>query len=294
MAALNFEHLLDYLQSPESLPLDIMTGYEALHLRDICFVLPWCTLNMQWVSLIHLKSLVADNSFQPEGIKPDACSHTTAILIVFLSDEEHQGIGHVHIGMVVQCEGCHLYMQDRILPFVKSIEADLKKARDRRAQNKDPGRACLYSLLIANYGDIMAVPTDPLYCLVYPTMYNNDMEDQNHFNTAASPSGLHTHSCICHTLLQHVDMDPVCQKTYEGSHLIIPHGAQYRTLFPEIVIPHNHQGLLIDHNTEEPYPMAATGDFCLVNWDRKMTLQTHSVITSMQWLRGTPTEGTSC
>ena len=111
----------------------------------------------------------------------------------------------------------------------------------------------------------MAIPTDPLYCLVYPTVYNDDTENQNHFNTAASPSGMHTHACMCCALLQHADKDPVCQRTYEGSCLIIPHGAQYRTLFPEIVVPHSHRELLINHNTGEPYPMVAIGDFCLMD-----------------------------
>ena len=130
MATLNFENLLDHLQSPESLPWDMMTSYETLHIGDIIFVPPQHTLNMQGVSLIYLNILVADNSFQPEGIKSDVYSNTIAIFIVFLSDEEHQGIKHVHIILVVHHKGCHLYMQDGILPFVKSIEVDLKKVRD--------------------------------------------------------------------------------------------------------------------------------------------------------------------
>ena len=65
--------------------------------------------------------------------------------------------------------------------------------------------------------------------------------------------------------LQHVDKDPDCQRTYEGSRLIIPHSAQYRTLFPEILMPCNHWGPLIDPNTGEPYPMATTRDFCLID-----------------------------
>ena len=218
MAALSFKHLLDSLQSPESLPQDMMTSYEALHFRDNHFV--------------------------------------------FLSDEEHQGIKHMHTGLVVHHEECHLYMQDKILPFVKSIGVDLKKVRDRHAQNKDPGGLNSYALLVANYGGVMAIPTDPPCCLVYPTVYNDDTEDQNHFNTAASPSGMCTCTCMCHALL---DKDPVHQRTYEGSHLIIPHRAQYWTLFPEIITPRNHWGLLIDHNTGEPYPMAAMGDFCLMD-----------------------------
>ena len=137
MAVLSSKLLLNCLHSLESLPQDMMTNYKALHLRDIHFALPWHTLNMQWVSLVYLKSLVNDNCFQPEGIKPGVYSSSTAILLVFLSDEQHEGIQHVHIGLVVHCKKCNLYMQDRILSFVKSIEADLKKAWDRRAQNKD-------------------------------------------------------------------------------------------------------------------------------------------------------------
>ena len=109
----------------------------------------------------------------------------------------------------------------------------------------------------------MVIPTDPPYYLVYLMMYNDDAEDQNHFNTAASPSGMHTHVCMCCSLLQLMDKDPDNQRTYEGSRLIVPHGAQYQTLFPEIVTPHNHWGPLIDPNTGEPSPMAAAGDFCL-------------------------------
>ena len=110
MTALSFEHLLDSLQSPESLPQDMMTSYEVLHFEGIHFVPLQHTLNMQWVSLTYLKSLVNDNSFQPEGIKPSMHSSTTAILILFLSDEEHKSIEHMCIGLVLHSEECCLYM----------------------------------------------------------------------------------------------------------------------------------------------------------------------------------------
>ena len=80
-----------------------------------------------------------------------------------------------------------------------------------------------------------------------------------------SPSGMHTCACMCHALLHLADKDPDCWRIYEGSHLIVPHGTQHRTLFPEIVMPPNHQGPLIDPNTGEPYHMAAAGDFCLMD-----------------------------
>ena len=263
MAALSFEHILDCLQSLEFLPKDMMTSYKALHFRDIRFMLLQCSLNMQLVSLTYLMSLVNDNSFQPKGIKADLYSSSTAILLVFLSDEEHQAIQYVHIGLVVLHAGCNLYTQDGILPFMKSIEEDLAKTRERCACNKDVGGVSSHALLVANYGGTMAVPTDPLYCLMYPTVYNAGTENQTHFNTAASPSGIHTHVCMCHSLLQLADKDPKNRRTFEGSCLIVPHGTQYWSLFPEITTPCNHWGPLIDPNTGEPYPMAVVGDFCL-------------------------------
>ena len=136
MAVLSFELLLDCLQSLKSLPQDMMTGYKALHLKNIHSAPLQHTLNMQWVSLTYLKSLVNYNCFQPECIKPGAYSSSTTILIVFLSNEQHECIQHVYIGLVLYHEECNLYMQHWILPFVRSIGGDLKKARDRCDQNK--------------------------------------------------------------------------------------------------------------------------------------------------------------
>ena len=98
MATLSFDLLLDCLKSVESLSQDMMTGYEALCLGDIHFVPPWDTLNMHPVSLTYLKSLVNDNCFKPESIKPSVYSTSTTILLVFLSNEPHECIQHMHIG----------------------------------------------------------------------------------------------------------------------------------------------------------------------------------------------------
>ena len=72
-----------------------------------------------------------------------------------------------------------------------------------------------------------------------------------------------TCTCVSRALLQHMDMDPFHQRTFEGSCLIIPCSVQYRTLFPEIIAPCNHQELLIDPDTGKPFPMCTVGDFCL-------------------------------
>ena len=200
----------------------MLTRKEDLHSGDIHFTPPWHTLNMQCVSLTYLRSLISDNCFQPEGTPSDAASGSTAILIVFLSGEQHTAIQHIHISSVVHCISCNLYDQDGILPFINSIEEDLKKAQEKQDAGKDPGGVHSYAMLVTNFGSTMAIPTDPLYCLVYPTIYNDDVDikDQNHFNTAASPPGLCTPRCMCHTLLQHADLTKAHKWKYNGSCLI--------------------------------------------------------------------------
>ena len=199
----------------------------------------------------------------------DAVSGSTAILIIFHSDEQHMAIQHVHISLVVCLVSCNLYDQDGILPFINSIEQDLKKVWEKWDMGKDPGGVCSYVILVTNFGSIMAIPTDPPYCLVYPAIYSDDVDikNQNHFNTVASPPGLCTQGCICHTLLQHADLMEAHKWKYNGSCLIVPCDAQYKTLFPEITMPHNHRGLLINHSSGKPYPMVPVGDFSLVGQD---------------------------
>ena len=190
MALINFNTLLDHLRSPHCLLNEMLTSQEGLHFGDIRFALPWPALNMQCISLRYLKSLISDNCFQPEGMPSDAVSGSTAILIIFLSDEQHT--------------------------------------------------AMIYSDDIA-------------------------IKNQNHFNTMASPPGLCTHSCICRALLWHADLTETHKQKYNGSCLIVPHGTQYKTLFPEITMLHNHRGPLINQSSGKPYPIVPVGDFSLVD-----------------------------
>ena len=160
MALIDFNTLLDCPLSLYSLPGEMLTSQEGLHFGDICFVLMWHTLNMQHVSLMYLKSLISDNCFQPEVTPSDAVSSSTAILIVFLSYEQHMTIQHNHLGLAVCCVSCNLYNQDGILPFINSIEEDLKKVRQKWDPGKNPGRVHSYAMLVTNFCGIMAVPMD--------------------------------------------------------------------------------------------------------------------------------------
>ena len=56
--------------------------------------------------------------------------------------------------------------------------------------------------------------------------------------------------------------DPHQCREYSGSHLILPHRVQYKEqLFPEILELQNHQALLTNSITKEPFPMELVGDF---------------------------------
>ena len=72
-----------------------------------------------------------------------------------------------------------------------------------------------------------------------------------------------TKACVCCSLLHLMDTNPVNRQMFKGSHLLVPHGTQYKTLFPIIAELHNHRGPLMDPNTGEPYPMEVAGNFCL-------------------------------
>ena len=186
---------------------------EGLHYRNIHYLPLQCTLKMQHVPYIYFTSLVCENHFQPEGTTMDTASHTTAILLVFLSDDQHEAIEYVHIGLVVCHTGCQLYEQKSIPWFIKSKEDDLKKARSKWVAGKDPAKVRSFSMFVGNFGGLMAVPTDPPYCLMYPNIYSNEVppEDKNHSNVTGGPPRLSTHTCICRALLQHANLSQVAE-----------------------------------------------------------------------------------
>ena len=150
MAEIKFEHLLELIQSKESIPDEMLSSEDGLRFEDIRFMLPWHSLHMHWVSLHYLKCLIEHKGFQPEGFDENMYSHSTAVLLIFRSDDELTTIKHVHIGLIDLCMGSELFTQGGILPFIDSIENDLKEARERQVQGKEVSWAQSYSCLIAN------------------------------------------------------------------------------------------------------------------------------------------------
>ena len=141
---ISFSTLHEHLQSLHSLPSDLLMGQEVLLFRDVCFAPLQCTLNMQCIPLTYLKCLVSENSFQPEGMTIDMACNSTAILIGFLLDDQHEAIQYVHVRLVVHHVGCTLCEQKAIFPFIHSIKEDLERARLKQVSGRDPGPALLF------------------------------------------------------------------------------------------------------------------------------------------------------
>ena len=263
MALIKFDTMLDHLQSPHLLLSELLSSQEGLHYGDVHYMPLQCMLKMQHVPYNYFINLVQENNFQLVGTTMDDASNTTAILLVVVSDDQLQAIEYIHIGLVVCCAGCQLYEPRSIPCFIQSIDDDLKRTKEKRAASGSSGKVHSFCMFIANFGGLMAVPTDLPYCLVYPNIYFTTVphEDRHHFNVQSGPPGLHTHACICHALLQNADLSEAHRQKYHRSHLVIPWGVQYSCLLPKITMPCNQQAPLVDLHMGEPFPLVPVGDF---------------------------------
>ena len=122
MAALNFNCIQLMLADQGSIPHDTLQSQDRLNLGDVHFCPIRRTLCMQCISLEHLWKLIAEGAFMPllsEG--PPELSGTTAILLVFQADGQHEWMTDVYVGLMVCRVDSHLYTPDQILYFVKDM-----------------------------------------------------------------------------------------------------------------------------------------------------------------------------
>ena len=162
----------------------------------------------------------------PRSGRPPELSRTTAILLVFQADSQHEEITDVYVRLIVCRVNSCLYTPDQILDFIKDIEVDLQAVHDTLKAGGDLCKRCAFCLFVSNFGGAMSIPTDPPYCLVYLTSYVRDVV-LDHFHTHNNPVGMHLCLCICHATLQFTNDNPKLLKEYSGSCLILPHEAQY-------------------------------------------------------------------
>ena len=266
MAALNFGHILMMLKDGGTLLQSTLCCQDGINLGDIRFCPILCTLCMQCISLDGLHTLLSEGAFVPPQFNTSPkLSRTTAILLVFQVDSKHKRIINVYVGLVVHQVDSHLYSPSQINDFIQDINVNLREVRNALKAGHDAGKRCTYCLFVDNLIGIMSIPTDPPYCLVYPTTYVKGTEP-NHFDTQNSPAGMHLHHCVCQATLQFSNTDPQQHTKYAGSHLIVPRGAQYNDhLYPAILKLRNYRSPLIDPVTGEPCPMKVVGDFRAVD-----------------------------
>ena len=164
----------------------------------------------------------------PTSEGPPELSWTTTILLVFHVDGQHERITNVYVGLMVHRVESHLYTPDQISDFVADIEVDLKAAFDALKAGGDPSKRHAFCLFVSNYGGAKFIPTDPPYCLLYPTGYVRDMEP-DHFDTHNNLARTCLHHCLCCATLQHMNDDPSQHREYAGSCLIYPTGPSTRS-----------------------------------------------------------------
>ena len=183
---------------------------------------------MQPISLDCLQKLITEGTFMPPPLEvTPELSRTTAILLVFQADGQHEKITDVYVGLIVCRVESRLYTPEQILDFVRDTEVNLKMVRDALKAGGDPSKRRTFCLFVSNYGGTLFIPMDPPHCLIYPTSYMRDMEP-DHFDTHNNPAGIHLHCCICHTTLQFANDNSNQHREYSGSQLILPRGAQYK------------------------------------------------------------------
>ena len=217
---------------------------------------------MQCLSLNGLRTLLTKGAFMPpQSKRPSELSGTTAILLVFQADSRHKKITNVYMGLMARRVDSCLYSPSQIHDFIKDIEGNLKAACDTLKAGGNPGKRHAYCLFLDNLSGAMSVPTDPPYCLVYPTSYVKGIEP-DHFDTRNSPAGTRLHHCVCCTTLQFSNDDPKQHTKYVRSCPILARGMQYNDrLYPTILELQNHHSPLIDPAMGEPCPMEVMGDF---------------------------------
>ena len=133
--------------------------------------------------------------------------------------------------------------------------------------NKDCPKCRAYMMLIGNYGGHMAFTTDPPYCVAYAVDYQNkDPSKMTPRETLNHAYTMVTDNMMVRRLLSVPNWDPTERKHTKGGHLLIPRGVQFSPkLFPEIVIPRNHAGLLIDSTMRQDAPLWTIGPFQAVD-----------------------------
>ena len=249
------------------LPMEIEGRNVSLQVGDIWYCPQIPTLQMQRVSLNTLLSYVIESHFCPKDASSMKASKETSILLLFISNASYTDIEYIHIGLVMICRGYKVGDQASIVLYALFVQNQLAEthtwAQTRKSSLPRPHSFCLF---VEDYESMMVLPTEPLYCLVYPIRFFNDTpaDLRNQLHTDLFPPGLCCQECVCRWLIQQANLHEKWEIIMGGSHFLLPHGAQYdNNPLPWLIRPWNHRSLLMDPIMAQPYPLVEVGSFTM-------------------------------
>ena len=261
----DFDQVWKHVEDTCQLPMEVEWGNVGLQVGDIRYCPQIPMLWMQRVSLNTLLSYVSESRFCPKDASSAKASKETAILLLFISNTSYTDIEYVHTGLVMIRRGYKVDDQASIVPYALFIQNQLAETRMRAQTRKgslpQPRSFCLF---VEDYKSMMAPPTEPPYCLVYPIRFFNDTPADltNQLHTDLFPPGLCCWECVCHQLIQRANLHEKWETIMGGSHFLLPRGAQYdENPIPQLIRPQNHRSLLVDPLMAQPYPLVEVSSF---------------------------------
>ena len=178
-------------------------------------------LQMQCVSLNTLLSYVSESRFCPKDASSMKASKETAILLLFISNASYTDIEYIHIRLVMICRGYKVGDQASIVLYVSFIQNQLAETHTRAQTRKSfLSQSHSFCLFVEDYESMMAPPTEPPYCLVYPIHFFNDMpaDLRNQLHMDLFPPGLRCWECVCCRLIQWANLHEKWETIMGGSH----------------------------------------------------------------------------
>ena len=240
-----FNQVWKHVEDTCQLLMEVEWGNVGLQVGDIRYCPQIPTLWMQCVSLNTLLSYVSESCFCPKGASSMKASKETSILLLFVSSASYTNIEYIHIGLVMICWGYKVDDQASIVPYASFIQNQLAETCAQAQTRKSPlPQPAASAFFVEDYESMMAPPTEPLYCLMYPIRFFNDTSTdlRNQLHMDLFPPGLCCRECVCHRLIQWANLHEKWETIMGSSRFLLPHGAQYdENLLPQLIRPWNHR-----------------------------------------------------
>ena len=217
----DFDQVWKHVVETCQLPTEVEWGNVSLQVGDI-----WYCLQIPMLQMQRVLSYVSKSHFCPKDASSTKVSKETAILLLFISNASYTNIEYIHIWLVMIHWGYKVGDQSSIVPYVSFIQNQLAEMREWTQTRKSSlPWPCSFCLFVEDYESMMAPPTEPPYCLVYPICFFNDMPEdlKNQLHTDLFPPGLHCQECVCHWLIHQANLHEKWETIMGGSRFLLPH-----------------------------------------------------------------------